>query len=209
MVMVVEINDRKLPDLDDEFAKKAGYESMDDFRTKTREYMEKFIVDKSSGESKSEILKKIIETSSFEIPESMFINEMYDLFTRTQQRFGTKAESIDAFAASMGINAEDFRSQLREEAQYSIKKSLALLEIARKEELSVSEEMFRDFVKNYAQRSALSEEQVEKIIDQNRSRENIEHELLLNSSIDLIYNNAKIKKLKPVSFEEFINRNPL
>ncbi|HOO72072.1 MAG TPA: trigger factor [Spirochaetota bacterium] len=208
-VTVVEINDRALPELNDEFAQKVGYESMEDFRTKTRDYIEKFVANKCGGESKSEIIKMVIENSSFEIPESVIVNEMYDLFIRTQQRFGNKSESIDEFATAMGINADEFRSQLREEALYSVKKSLILYEIARKEELSVTEEMFKDFVKTYSERSSMPVEEVERIIEENKSRENIENELLLNSSIEFLYTNAKIKKQKPVSFEEFINKNPL
>ncbi|HOW83628.1 MAG TPA: trigger factor [Spirochaetota bacterium] len=209
MVKVSEINDRKLPELDDEFAKKVGYESMEDFRKKTREYMEKFVADKSSGEAKFEVIKQVIEGSTFEIPESMIIGEMYEVFRKTQQRFGDKSETIDAFCSAMGLNPEDFRAQLREEALYSIKKSLILFEIARKEELSVSDETFNEFVKSYSERTSIPAEEVEKIIEKNRSRESIENELLLNNSIDFLYSNAKVNKVKPVSFEEFINQNPL
>ena len=207
MVRIKQINDRKLPELDDDFAKKIGYESVEEFKNKTLEFMENFIKEKSSGESKNHVLKSIIENSTFEIPETLILSEMSDLFQRMQQRFGGSFETIDEFARAMGINADEFSARLREEAMYTIKKSLILYEVARKEELKVTDEMFNDFVKSYAERSKMKEEDVQKIIEENRSRENVEHELLLNTAIDFLYDNAKIKKKKPVSFEEFVKEN--
>lgn len=207
LVLVNEINDRKLPELNDEFARNIGYESVDDFRKKSRDYMEKFIEEKSSGEVKSQILKTVIDNSTFEIPETMILSEMMELFNRTQQRFGTAFETIDQFASVAGINAEEFTKKLREEALFSIQKTLLLFEIAKKENLQVSEEMFNNFISSYAERSNMKEDDVRKIIEENRTRDNIEHELLLTSAIDFLYNHAKIKKKKAIPFEEFIKEN--
>ena len=58
-------------------------------------------------------------------------------------------------------------------------------------------------MESIAKRNNKTAEEIEKIITENDSRENIETELLLDGAMDFIYENAKIKKLKPISFEEF------
>ncbi len=53
---------------------------------------------------------------------------------------------------------------------------------------------------------AKSVEEMKKQIEETGSRDNIETELVLMNVKKFIYENAKIKKLKPVSYEEFIKK---
>ena len=45
---------------------------------------------------------------------------------------------------------------------------------------------------------------IEKIIEENDSRQNIESELIREQALELIYNGANLKKSKAISLEEFI-----
>jgi trigger factor len=202
-VAVTEINSMELPELNDEFAKKVGHETVDLFSTKTKEYLEKYINEKTKGDAKAQILRQIVEDSKFDLPESMIMNEMYRLYKRTTENVGYSSDNMDEFASIMGIEPDAFKAKLREEAVQTIKTTLALSEIAKKEEMKVDENKYKEIVENIARRNNKTVEEIEKIIAENESRENIETELLLDGAMDFIYDNAKIKKLKPVSFEEF------
>jgi trigger factor len=203
-VIIAEISNVELPDVDDEFAKKLGHGSRQEFIDKTREYLEKFVIEHSRGEAKGQILKEIVEGSKFDIPETMILNEMDNLFLQTQERIGYRSNSIEEFASIMGQNAEEFKNNLRERATRIVKTSLSLMEIAKKEGLKIDENRYKDAVENLAKKNNTTAEQVEKIIDENNSRQNIESKMLLDSALDFIYDNAKIKKLKPVSLDEFL-----
>lgn len=202
-VVVSEINSMELPALDQEFAGKMGYESVDQFRTKTREYLEKYITEKTKGDAKAQILKQIVEDSKYDLPESMIQNEMNRLFKKTCESVGYYSENMDEFASLMGVEPEAFRNRLRDEATQTIKTTLALSEITKKEDMKVDENRYKEVVENIAKRNNKTVEEIEKIISENDTRENIETELLLDGAMDFIYENAKIKKLKAISFEEF------
>ncbi len=47
-------------------------------------------------------------------------------------------------------------------------------------------------------------EELEKLIDENNSRESIESDLVMESALDFIYENAKIDRGKPQGLDEFI-----
>jgi trigger factor len=203
LVMIGVINSMELPELNDEFAKKLGYETVGEFTTKTKEYIEKYVTEKSRGDAKAQILKQIVEDSKYEIPESMILNEMNRLFKRTCDSVGYQSENMEEFASLMGIEPAAFAEQLRQEGTQTIKTTLALSEISRKEEMKVDEAKYKEVVENIAKRNGKTVEEIEKIITENDSRENIENELLLDGAMEFIYENAKIKKLKPITFEEF------
>ncbi len=65
---VLEIKERKLPDFNDELAKEFGYESVDDFMTKTREQQEYQKERESKQKLHQDILDKLIEENTFDIP---------------------------------------------------------------------------------------------------------------------------------------------
>ncbi|MBP7738785.1 MAG: trigger factor [Spirochaetes bacterium] len=203
IVKVAEIDSMELPALDDEFAKKMGHETVDQFRAKTREYLEKYLTEKTKGDAKAQILKQIVEDSKYDIPGSMVESEMSRLFRRTCESVGYYSENMDEFASLMGIEAEAFRNRLHDEATQTIKTTLALSEIAKMEEMKVDENRYKEVVENIAKRNNKTVEEIEKIITENESRENIETELLLDSAMEFIYDNAKVKKLKAITFEEF------
>jgi len=206
LVRIEDVSTIELPELNDEFAKKVQYESMDDFRKKTREYLEKFVSERAMGDAKAQILKNIVENSDFDIPESMILTEMAVIFRKTQERVGYVSDNLTEFCKAFGMDQEEFRNKLREEAVMSIKTTLALQEIAKKEDLKPSEEKFREVLQNIAIRNSKSIEEIDKLITENNSRERIEYELLLDSAMDFIYDNAKIKKLKPVTLDEFLKK---
>ncbi len=203
LVKIAALNSMELPELNDEFAAKLGYQTIGEFTVKTREYLEKFVLEKTKGDAKAQILKQIVEDSKFEIPESMILGEMDRLFKKTCDSVGYQSNNIEEFATLMGIEPSAFADQLRQEASQTIKTTLALSEIYRKEEMKVDEAKYKEVVESIAKRNNKTVEEIEKIITDNDSRGSIETELLLDGAMDFIYENAKIKKLKPITFEEF------
>lgn len=202
-VVIQEINSLELPPVDDDLAKKLGYETAEEFRKKTADYLEKYVTERTKGDAKAQILRQIVDDSKFDIPESMILREMDHLFKKTRESVGYYSDNIEEFAMIMGLEKEAFLEKLREEAAQTIKTTMALSEIAKKEEMKVDENRYREVIESIAKRNNKTPEEIEKIVTENESRENIETELLLDGAMEFIYENAKVKKLKPISFEEF------
>ena len=207
LVNLVEISSVALPDFDDELAKKAGYESTDDMTAKSREYLEKYVKDKITGNVRADLMNKIVEKSTFDIPESMVLNEMYSLFEKTMQRVGYKTDNIDQFAKALGIDPDEYRTELRKNAVKSIKNTMVLSEIAKKEDLQADEEKYNEIIENISKQMGKTVQEVEAIIEENQSRSSIENDIVLEKAMDFIYNNANIKKLPKMELDAFIKKN--
>jgi len=207
LVNLYEINSVALPDFNDEFVKKVGFESTDDMTTKTREYLEKYVKDKILGSVRSDLINKILEKSTFDIPESMVVNEMYSLFEKTMQRVGYKTDSIEQFAAALGLDPDEYRAKLREEAIKSIKSTLVLSEIAKKEDIQSDEEKYNELIDNISKHMGKTVEEVETLIEENKTKSSLENDIILEKAMDFIYNNANIKRFPAMELDAFIKKN--
>lgn len=212
-VEVEELSTMTLPEVNDELAQKAQYASVDDMQEKIKEYIDNFVINRTRGEAKAKIIQTIVEDSTFDLPESMIRQEMGAIFQKTKERisqqYGLPVETLaeygmNEFAEMMDMQAEDFEARIRGEAESSVKTTLVLSEVMKEEELTVSDEQFDEFVEKYSKSSGRSAEEVKELIEKNNSRENIEQELLLEGAMDFIYDNARVKKLKPVTLEELM-----
>jgi len=206
-VVVEDLKTIELPPLNDEFAQKLGYENLDAFKEKTREELERYVADKSIGEVKSRILRAIVESSSFDIPESMVLDQMRDIYQRLEERVGYQAETIEEFALTFGLEPQSFIDRMREQARDTLKTTLAIDAIAKKESFTVDEEAYRRAVEKLAERNHMSVEDMEKIIAERDVKESIERGILIDRVMDFIYEKSHVKKAKPVTLKEFMGKN--
>jgi trigger factor len=204
LVMINTINQVIPPERNDEFARKAGFDSFEEMMKKNRETLDNYVDEKIKSDVRGDILKAIVESSKFDIPSTMVLNEMYRIFQRTQERIGYNAESIDKFAQMIGMDPEDYKKKLKDDAEHSVKTSVSLSEISKVEEIKASDEDYRAFLEKMALRNNNSVEELEKLIDENNSRGSVESDIIIEKTLDFLYDNAKIKKLKPVSLEELV-----
>ena len=203
LIKVTEISNLSLPALDNEFAKDLGnYADLDEVKKKIREDFESFAKDKIKKCVNNELMNKIIEDSKFDVPESIVKREIESITAKMEANMGMKEGGLNDLFEKGLVKKDEFLAKTREESIRNIKATLVLLEIAKVENLKPSEEKYKEIITSYAARTKKSVEEVEKMVEQNGSKENIEHDLLLNSAVEFIYDNANVKKQKAISFDE-------
>ncbi|MFH0974617.1 MAG: trigger factor [Spirochaetota bacterium] len=205
LLRIVEISKLTLPALDDEFAKDVGqYNSLDDLKTKIKEEFERMASDRIKKIVQDELLKKIIEDSKFDLPESMIAKEIANMTSKVESGIGLKSGGIEELFANGSINKDEFTKKIREDAINNIKSTLVLIEVAKAEKIEAPEDKYKEIISSYAERSKKTFEEIEEIVEQNGSKENIKNELVLGNSYDFLYANANIKKQKPITLEELM-----
>lgn len=206
-IKAAEIQKRDLPALDDEFAKDLEYADLNEMKTKIRADIENYVSQQCRGEAKAHILTKIVENSKYEIPESMIEQEKQEVFNRLCQKIGFRAESPEQIAPFFGMKAEDMHKRMLEDAEQTIKTTLAVNEIARKENLTATEEKYAEAVADIAKRMNKDTAEVLELIEKNDGRRRLESEIIYNDSVDFVYAQGKIKKLSAIPYKEFSGKN--
>ena len=147
-VTVTEIKKRVVPALDDEFAKDLGeFDSLEALRARVRGDLEAEAAEAVDRQLRNDLLKKLAERVPFEVPPALLDREverrLQDFARRlTDQRIDPRTTNIDWAA---------FREGQREPASDSVKSAMVLDEIARREQIVVTDEDLDAELARYAE----------------------------------------------------------
>jgi trigger factor len=125
---ILEVNEVRLPALDDEFAKGFGFESLDAFKARIREDLGKQALQRAKEEAYEQAMRQLMQKNDFDIPKARIQN--YVNYKLQQQ--GHHHEP--------GEEHGHDHSDLEQEAVFNIKRYRLLEEIARKENIKAAQE---------------------------------------------------------------------
>lgn len=149
-VHVKAIRRRVLPELDDEFAKDLGeFDNLDALRTRVRGDLEHEAMHQAEGEARGELLAQLASRVTFEVPASLLEREI----DRRVEEFVRRLMDQQVDPMKVNINWEEFREKQREGALEAVRGALALDEVARREQITATEEEIAAEVERYAERS--------------------------------------------------------
>jgi len=137
---VKEIYELQHPEIDDEFAKALGQESL----AKVKELLHGNIKnDKAAKESQrieAELLEKLVERSRFgEIPESMINQEVNRMLHELKHSVAERGLEFDDYLKSIKKTADELRLDLAQQAVQRIKTALLVREYGLREKIDISD----------------------------------------------------------------------
>ena len=135
-VVLKEIKKKVLPDLNDEFAKTLGeYKSLDEVQSAIRKDIETRKRNEQSTRQREEILAKLVESHTFDIPPIMVDRELQSM----AQQYATRAarQGVDV---KKTFDVTKFREENTAVAEKRVKGLLILDEIGAKEKVEVTEQ---------------------------------------------------------------------
>jgi trigger factor len=192
---VTGVKQKKLPALDDEFAKDCGpYASLQEIKDKLRGEMEKALKKDIEESYKDTILKRLSETHHFDLPETLVEREL-DAIVRQKLQERQRSKATDPSPAVEAEELKKIREERREDANRRVKVGLILEAIAEKEGLSVSQEDLSNEVARLATELRLPMADLVKMI-QAGGRDSIEElraRILADKALDFVYRHAVIQ----------------
>lgn len=188
-IKIHEIKVKVLPEVDDDFAQEVSeFDTVDELKKDIAENLKKDKTEENESEIRKQLLDKLAENLKAEIPAVMVENEIDNQMNDMNYRLSMQGLSLDMYLQYMGMAKEDYREQLRENADKSVKIRLALEKIAELENLEVTEEDYEKLYKDYSEQYQMSVEDVKKAIPEDA----IKGDLLVEKAIKLVRDNAKV-----------------
>ncbi|CUS34966.1 trigger factor [Candidatus Nitrospira nitrificans] len=189
------VKQKKLPTLDDEFAKDCGpYESLHELRDKLRGQMEKSLRRDIEESYKDTLLKRLIETHHFDLPDTLVERELSTIVRQTLQA-RQRGKVTDSLPAPDAEDLKKIREENREEANRRVKAGLILEAIAEKEGLSVSQDDLNHEVTRLATELRVPVADLVKMIQAGGqdSIEELRARILADKALDAVYRQAVIQ----------------
>ena len=187
-VKVHEVKETLIPELDDEFAKDVSEtaDTLDDLRKERREKLEKDKADEAEHNFKNEVIKKAMDNLEVVIPDAMVEAQLDDMMNQYAMNMQSSGFTLEQYAQMMGTTVQGLREQSREGAVQQIRNTLLLEEVAKAEDIHVTDEELEE---EYNKMASEYDMEVEKV-KQYLPLEDLRKEKELQKAMDLIVENA-------------------
>lgn len=135
------VQERQLPELDDEFAKAAGdAASLDDLRQQVRDDVHQG----KTSELRTTVVNKIIsamgEGAEIDPPSVMVDEEVEHQINHLKQNLAQSGTPYEAYLRAQDKTEDDLRDDLRPDAERRLRNSLLMQEIAKRDKVEVTDE---------------------------------------------------------------------
>jgi trigger factor len=193
-VKLLSLEERRLPDLDEIFAGKAGgFENMEQLRDSMRTASRKTREDLSKSAAQKKLLDRLLAMTDFPLPESMVEKHILGILEGLKSRLENQGKGL----ASLGKTPALLREEARPEAEMRARAQILLLSVARAKGLDVSEEE----VDQALTRIALNNGEDFTRIKESFSRTNqiyaLRDAILADKGMEEIYSKATVQKVPP------------
>jgi trigger factor len=199
-VKVMDVKLMELPELNDDFAKSLGadFNDLESLKNRIREDINGKEEKRVDRELKSKLLDKIAATVSFDLPESLVDSEMkYAIETVKQNllRMGSNFEKA-------GLTEDKVREDFRPASEKRVKNLLILGEIARLNDLTLSEteidEGFADLAKGIGQDPKV----VRQYYEAKDLLDGFQDRLLEEKTLNYLVKGAKIREFEAARIQD-------
>ena len=190
-VKINEIKAKELPELNDEFAQDvAGVDTLAEYK----EELKKNLAEKKENEAKKtkedEAIQKIIDKSKMDLPEAMIDTQCETMVNEFAQRIAQSGLSMDQYLQFSGMTVDQLKEQVRPEAETRIKSSLVLEQIAKEENIEVSDEDINAEIEKMAKAYGMEADKLKEYMGDSE-KESMKRDLAITKAVDLIMENVK------------------
>ncbi len=166
----------ELPELNDEFAKQYGYESLEDLKKAIEESLRKEAEKQSENNFRAELFNKIHEMIGFELPESLVEQEVESIMKNY----------------NFHMPADEQRTVAEVVAKERIKEDIILFRFAQQNDIKITDEEVIEYIKEHLKDKSKLDEVVEKYRKENRF-ETIRRHLKYDRAYDMLKNLVKME----------------
>jgi len=186
-IKVHEITRRAAPVLDDDFAKKQGFEDVSALR---RAVMEGAVAQKQAQAARQfadALVQQVIDGMTVTIPDAMVENQLDGLIAQLRGQLEGQGATLEQYLEYSGTTMEQLREHAREQAATAARYELAMTEIARQEGLEITEADLEQQYEALSAQYGLSRE----LLRQQLPPMKLRHDLKLARARAVVVENAK------------------
>ncbi len=191
-VNLKEIKEKKLPELNDEFAKDLKFNNLEELKKRIKEDLEKYETEHSERLLRNNLMDWLIKKTPFPLPEAMVERELGVMIEDALTRM--RYSGLDP--KRMGIEEAKLKEEYRPSVERKVKSTLILEKIAKQENIKVNEQEIEKRIEEMALSTGQKKEDLRDFFDRERSHlAGLREEIRLKKALELIVDKARIKEV--------------
>lgn len=196
-VTLLDIKEKVVPDLNDEFAKELGQDikSLDDLKARIREDFTQAETRRVEKQVRDQVRDKLVELVSFEVPDGLVHEELDSMIANLKfnlQRSGLTMEQ-------MGVSEDKIREENRAEALKRVTVALTLQKIAQDKSIEVTDADLQERFMQIGRDTGQSPDIVKQFYIKNGMLDSMKEGMLEEKALNYLIENANIELADPVS----------
>lgn len=192
-VLVKEVKGKRLPELDDGFAKTASeFDTLDELREDIRVQLGELKEASADAGIRDRVLDSLIERVDVDFPDKLVDQETESRVQATRSRAERQGLTLDDVLKASGVDELEFRSDARAHAIRAIKADLALEAVARAEDLQVTDEDLDEAVGQVAADIGKDPKETRKLLEQGGAITSLAGDIIRKKALDRVVERAEV-----------------
>lgn len=192
-VKIHEIKAKELPELDDEFAQDVSeFDTLAEYKEDVKRQLTEQKENEAKRTKEDEAIQKIIEKTTIEIPEAMLDTQCENMINEFAQRIQQSGLTMEQYMQFSGLTVDKLKEQVRPEAQTRIMSSLILEQIAKEENIEVTDAEIDAEVEKMAASYGMEADKLKEYMG-DAEKESMKRDIAVTKAVDLIMDNVKEK----------------
>ncbi len=164
-VKINEIQEKQLPELDDEFVKDISeFDTLEELKKDVEKNIKELKEKEANKEFENEIIETIVKNSTIDLPKEMIDTEVEHMFNEFSQGLAYQGMNVDMYAKYINKSVDDLKNEMRSEAEKRVKGSLVLEKIKEIENISYTDEQLDEELSNMASAYNMDVEKIKEIL---------------------------------------------
>lgn len=150
-IKVLEIKEKELPKIDDDFAKNFGnYKDLNEFKKSIKENLKNRAENISKNNYESELINKVEEVCEVKVPEVLVDREVNYMIKTLEEDLKTKNISLEDYLKSIKADESKLKKEYKSVAEKRVKKELILDKIAKDQKIEATDEELKKKIEEIA-----------------------------------------------------------
>jgi trigger factor len=190
---VKEVREKRLPELDDEFALQAGgFDTLDELREDVSRRIREADERRVRDEFREAALDAVVDKSRIEIPHDVVHGKAHDIWHQMEHRLRRSGIDPAQYLAISGKTEEEMLKEAEPDAEKSLRREAVLAAIVDAENVEASDEELLEALREAT--PGVDDEQLRKALDQLEKDGRLavlREDVAMRKAVDLVADNAK------------------
>ncbi len=190
-VKVNGVERRELPEVDDDYVQEISeFDTVEEYRDDLKERLTKRKNDAARREQEDEALEKLADASEVEISKGMLELQTNNMINEYANQVMGNGIGFSQYMQMTGMTVDKLRAQMEPDAMQRTKVSLCLEEIAKQENIEVTDEDVDKKITEMAERYQMNAEEMKKDMPEGELA-SFKEQIRMEKAIDIVMDNIK------------------
>jgi trigger factor len=186
-VKLIEVKEKHLPELNDEFAKSLGQgiENLDALRDSTATSLKNIAEERARRNFEQKVVEAVVDLAKVEFPP-ILVEQEIDRFLSERDRMFRRQGGLESYLKTFNKTEEEVREELRPRAAERVIQSLVLGKIAEEEKIEVSTTEIEAEIENMIGSDEKNAEELRRIFGTQQGHRWVEERLVTQKTVQYL-----------------------